>query len=59
MYYTIIFVTPFATPTPLVTSRNVIPPLARSFVYFTRGPALSLLVIGLLALLDVVIFYFG
>ncbi len=30
-----------------------------SFVYFTRGPALSLLVIGLLTLLDVVIFYFG
>ena len=32
---------------------------AASFVYFTRGPALALLVVGLLALLDVVIFYFG
>ncbi len=31
----------------------------RSFIYFTRGPALALLVVGLLALLDVVIFYFG
>jgi hypothetical protein len=30
-----------------------------AFIYFTRGPALALLVVGLLALLDVVIFYFG
>ena len=36
-----------------------VPRGAASFVYFTRGPALALLVAGLLALLDVVIFYFG
>ena len=34
-------------------------PRLPSFIYFTRGPALALLIVGLLTLLDVIIFYYG